>query len=165
MTPLTASNSLLDRLFPRQADNRFHGNRAALWLLGLFIALKFAMSVNSMVNTAAVAGRADGFPLESYGPEAMRAVLMLFALLGLGQLALTVIALTTVIRYRALVPLMYLVLIGEQLARRWIVQSYAITRTGNTAVAWYVNLGLIVVLTLGLVLSLLPSPRRHHCET
>ena len=31
---------MLERLFPRQVDNRFDGYRAALWLMGLLVALK-----------------------------------------------------------------------------------------------------------------------------
>lgn len=151
---------MLNRLFPKQVDNRFDGHRAALWLFGLFIALKFAMSVNSILNTASVAAGADGLPLDSFGPAAARTVLMLFALLSLGQLTLAVIALTTLIRYRAMVPFMYLVLLGEQLARRFIVQSYAVARTESTPVGWYVNFGLLALLTLGLVLSLIPTRQR-----
>ena len=89
---------MLNRLFPKQVDNTFDGNRAALWLLGLFIALKLVMSVNSILNTASVATSADGLPLDSFGPAAARTVLMLFAMVSLGQLTLAVIALTTLIR-------------------------------------------------------------------
>ena len=52
--------SLLARLFPRQADNRFDGHRAALWLLGLFVALKLVVGLNSILDTEAVAAGADG---------------------------------------------------------------------------------------------------------
>lgn len=152
--------ALLDRLFPGRIDNTFDGHRAALWLLGLFIALKLAMSVNSMLNTASVAASADGLPLDSFGPAAARAVLMLFALVALGQLTLAVIALIALIRYRAMVPLMYLVLLGEQLARRFIVQGYAVERTEGISAGWYVNIGLLALLTVGLVLSLMPGRRR-----
>jgi hypothetical protein len=151
---------MLNRLFPRQADNAFDGNRAALWLLGLFIALKLAMSVNSILNTASVASGADGLPLDSYGPAAAQTVLMLFALTALGQLALAAIALTVLIRYRALVPFIYLVLLGEQLARRFIVQDYSVVRTEGIPAGWYVTLGLLALLTLGLVLSLISTRRR-----
>jgi len=106
---------MLNRLFPRQVDNRFDGHRAALWLLGLFIALKLVMSVNSILNTASIA-TGDGIPLDSFGPAAAREVLTLFALMALGQLALALIALTALIRYRALVPVIYLLLLGERLA-------------------------------------------------
>jgi hypothetical protein len=150
----------MNRLFPTQVDNRFDGHRAALWLLGLLVALKLAMSANSILNTASVASGADGLPLDSFGPAAAQTVLMLFALLSLGQLTLALIALTILVRYRRMVPFMYLVLLGEQLARRFIVQSYAVARTESTPIGWYVNVGLLLLLTLGLVLSLMPTRPR-----
>ena len=150
---------MIERLLPRQVDNRFDGHRAALWLLGLFIALKLVMSVNSIFNTASVAAGADGIPLESFGPAAAREVLTLFALNALGQLALALIGLTILIRYRALVPFIYLVSLGEQLARRLIVQSHAAARA-ESAVAWYVIYGFLALAALGLVLSLIPRRKR-----
>jgi len=151
---------MFNRIFPRQADNTFGGYRAALWLLGLFIALKLAMSVNSMLDTASVAAGADGLPLDSYGPAAAQTVLMLFALTALGQLTITMFALVTLIRYRAMVPFIYLLLLGEQLARRLIVQGYAVPRTEGMPAGRYVTFGLLALLTLGLVLSLIPSRQR-----
>lgn len=151
---------MLDRLFPKQVDNSFDGHRSALWLLGLFIALKLVMSLNSILNTGSVAAGADGLPLDSFGPAAARTVLMLFALMALGQLVLAAVALTALIRYRAIVPLLYLLLFGEQLVRRLIVQSYAVARTESATAGWYVTYGLLALLALGLVLSLVPSRRR-----
>jgi hypothetical protein len=155
------SSHVLNRLFPRQADNRPDGHRAALWLLGLFVTLKLVMSVNSILNTASVATGGDGLPLDGFSPAAARTVLMLFALMSLGQLTLAVIALAILIRFRAMVPFIYLVLLCEHLARRFIVHSYAVPRTETTPVGWYVNLGLLVLLTIGLLLSLVPSRRRE----
>ena len=88
-------------------------------------------------------------------------MLLLFALMALGQLAITLIALIALIRYRALVPFIYLVLLGEQLARRLIAQSYAAPGAQITDIAWYVNYGLLTLLALGLVLSLIPGRREH----
>lgn len=152
--------TILNRLFPKQVDNRFDGYRAALWLLGLYVALKLAMGVNSILNTATVAAGADGIPLDSFGPAAARQVLVLFALTSLGQLVLALVALAVLIRYRAMVPFIYLVLIGESLARRLIVQSYDVARPESTPVGWYINMGLIALLAIGLLLSLMPRPER-----
>jgi len=148
---------MLSRILPSQADNRFEGLRPALWLLGLLILLKLAMSLNSIFNTAEVAAGADGIPLASYGPAAAREVLLLFALMALGHLVLTLIALVTLIRYRALVPFIYLVLLGEHLARRAIARSYAPPGAHGTDIAWVVNYGLLTLLILGLALSLIPA--------
>jgi hypothetical protein len=148
--------SMLLRLFPRQVDNNFAGHRAALWLLGLFVALKLVMSVNSIFNTESVAVGADGIALDSFGAAAAREVLTLFALTALGQLALALIAVAILIRWRALVPFIYLMLVGEQLSRRLIVQSYAMPRTESGTIGWALTLGLLAVLTLGLALALIP---------
>jgi hypothetical protein len=150
---------MLSRLFPAQADNRFGGYRAALWLLGLFIALKLVISLNSIFNTASVASGADGIALESFGPAAAREVLTLFALTALGQLTLTLVALVVLIRYRAMVPFIYLMLLAEALARRFIVQSYAVARTESAAAGSYINYAILALLALGLLLSLLPARR------
>ena len=150
-------SSLLDRLFPRQVDNRFDGHRSALWLLGLLVALKLIVSFNSIFNTALVAQGADGIPLDSFGPAAARQVLVLFALLALGQLMLALIALAALIRWRALVPFLYLVSLGEQIGRRLIVLTQPGPRPETTAVALYMTWGVLGLLMIGLLLSLLPA--------
>ena len=153
---------MLSRLFPRQIDNRFEGYRASLWLLGLLVALKLVVSLNSILNTESVAAGADGIPLDSFGPAAARAVLMLFALSALADLALALVAVTALIRWRAMVPFIYLVLLGEYLAGRFIIQSYEVARSGGISVG-YVNIAIMALLALGLALSLMrarqpPSP-------
>ncbi len=147
---------MLSRLLPPQADNRFGGQRAALWLLAVLVALKLVISVNSIFNTESVAVGADGIPLDSYGPAAARQVLILFALMALGHLALALTALTALLRYRTLVPLIYLLLLGEHLARRFIVQGYAAAGAGGSSYALYLNMGIAALLTIGLLLSLVP---------
>lgn len=150
---------LLDRILPRQVDNRFEGHRSALWLMGLLIALKLVVGVNSILNTASVARGADGIPLDRYGPAAAGEVVTLFALTALGQLMLALVALVALIRWRALVPFLYLVSLVEMLARRAIVATHEVAREAASPVAWYVTWGVLALLALGLALSLLPA--RH----
>jgi hypothetical protein len=149
--------AMLNRLFPAHVDNRFDGHRAALWLLGLLIALKLVVSLNSIFNTASVAQGADGIALDSFGPAAAREVLTLFALTALGQLVLASIALAALIRWRALVPFLYLVSLVEQIARRFIVEAHDVARSASSPVAWYVTYGILALLALGLALSLVPA--------
>ena len=151
-----AGTAMLERLLPRQLDNCFEGKRAALWLLGLYIALKLAMSVNSIFNAESVAAGADGIPLASYGPAAAREIVTLFALVGLGQLALAAVATIALIRYRAMVPLVLLLLLAEAFARRIIVLANEPIRTSAGSGALYINVALIGLLLAGLLLSLWP---------
>jgi hypothetical protein len=146
---------MVRRLFPVQADNRFEGYRAALGLLGTFVALKLVMSVNSIVNTASIAA-GDGIPLESFGPAAAREVLTLFALMALGQLMLALVALTVLVRYRALVPLICLLLLAERIAGRLIIWSRAEAGAESPPIVWIMAIALPTLLILALLLSLIP---------
>jgi len=150
---------MLERLLPRQFDNRFEGHRAGLWLLGLLLALKLVISVNSLLNTESVAAGADKFPLASYGADGANAVLMLFALHALAGLMLALIGVLALVRYRAMVPLVFVLLTAEQIMRRLIVQGYAIQRSEPTSAAVIVNMTLLGLLLLGLSLSLWPRKR------
>ena len=85
-------------LLPRRADNDYRGYKAALWIFGLILLLRVVMSVNSIFNGYLVASSADGIPLDSYTPAGARAVVSLFATLGLSQLALCVVGILVLIR-------------------------------------------------------------------
>jgi hypothetical protein len=145
---------MLERLFPRQVDNRFDGQRLALWLLALLIGLKLTVSLNSILNTASVAEGADGFPLASYGADGARAVLMLFAVGAVANLAAALFGLAVLVRWRAMVPFVYLLSLLEQGGRRLVVQSYAIERSQGMSGAAAINLAIFALLLAGLALSL-----------
>ena len=151
---------MIGRLFPQQLDNRFEGHRAALWLLGVYVALKLAMSANSIFNTASVAAGADGIPLDRFGPAAAQEVLTLFALVALGQLMLAILGVVALVRYRAIAPLLFVLLLGEAICRRLIVWSFAAERTAQGAGGWYINIGLLALLAAGLALSMIPRSAR-----
>lgn len=151
----------LSRLFPQQFDHRYEGRTAALWLLGLLIALKLVMSVNSILNTESVAAGADGIPLDSYGAPAARQVLLLFAMVALGQLAIALTALLALVRYRAMVPFAFLLLTAEHVGRRLIVWANSAPAPASAvSPGFYINIGLLILLLLGLGLSLWPKGRR-----
>lgn len=150
---------MFERLFPRQVDNRFDGHRAALWFLWAFVVIKLAMSTNSILNTARIV-TGDGIPLKSFGPAAAQQVLMLFALMALGQLALALVALTILVRYRALVPLICLLLLAERIASRLIIQSYSGLDATSPLIVWIMAVMLPALLVLALVFSLIPRRRR-----
>ena len=145
------------RLFPDRFDGRFAGRRAALWLLGLFLVLKLVMSVRSVVDPRAVAAGPDAFPLDRYGVEGADAVLMLFALNAYGQLALVLLGALALLRYRAMVPFVFLLLILDQAGRRIIVAAHEVERSAGSDGGFSINLALLILLLVGLGLSLWPA--------
>lgn len=151
--------TLFRRLFPDRFDDRLPGHAAALWLLGLYLALKTVMIVNSILNGASVAAGADGIPLERYGAEGAAAVLQLFALNAFGQLLPVLLGAIALLRYRSMVPLVYLLLLLDQAGRRLVVWNLDAARSGS-APGFYINLALVALLFLGLVLSL-AGPRQE----
>lgn len=156
---------MIERVFPRQFDNCFRGHRSALWLLGVLLGLKFVMSFNSIVFTTRIATKADGFPLASYGGDGARAVLMLFEMVALGQLALAAIGLCVLSKYRSMTSLIFLLLAAEQTGRILISRSYAVERAEAVPAGVYVNLALLALLLTGLALSLRRPGARNPAGT
>ena len=145
-------------LFPRRADNDYRGYKAALWIFGLILLLRVVMSVNSIFNGHLVASSADGIPLDSYTPAGSRAVVALFATLGLSQLALCFIGILVLIRYRSLIPFLFTLFLLEHLGRRLISHFLPVARVGQPP-AIVVNLILLSLMVVGLALSLLNPGR------
>jgi len=144
---------MLDPLLPPRFDNTYRGHRLALWLLGFLVFSKLAMGLNSVFNGHYVARTADGIPLDSYTPAGTQAVLFLFAAWGLGQAMLGVLGLTALLRYRAMVPFVFALLLLEHASRRLIALAIPIERVGSPS-GPLVNWVLLGVMVVGLALSL-----------
>src|SRR5262245_8565105 len=144
---------MLDRILPRTADNNYGGRRSALWILALVVFLKTAMSLNSIFNGRTVASSADGIPLDTFTPAGAQAVVTLFAIWGLAHLTICAMCVIVLVRYRALVPLMFALLLLEHVSRRVVVWLRPIARTGAPP-GLAVNLILLALIAAGLALSL-----------
>jgi hypothetical protein len=138
---------------PRVADNAYPGYKPGLWLFGLLILVRIAMSLNSIFNGPYVAVSADGIPLSAFGTDAAQTVVSLFAIWGLSQLTLALFCAVVLVRYRSLVPFMFGLLLLEQLSRRGILHFLPIARAG-TPPGFFVNVLLLAITLLGLGLSL-----------
>lgn len=144
---------MLNQLLPQRFDNTYRGHKLALWLFGLLVLVKTAMSVNSIFLGHKVATSADGIPLDTFPPAAAQTVLALFAIWGFAQLMICLLCTLVLSRYRALVPLMFAFLLLEHLGRKLVLQFIPIARIG-TPPGFYVNLALLAVMIAGLALSL-----------
>ena len=144
---------MFDRLLPRRVDNVYSGYQLALWLFALVIFMRVAISVNSIFRGYVVASEADGLPLGTFPPAAAQTVVSLFALLGLSHLMICLLSIVVLIRYRGMVPLMFALLLLENLSRKVILRFFPIVRTGRPP-GFYVDFALVGLMIVGLALSL-----------
>lgn len=150
---------MLSRIFPKQIDNTYLGHRIAIWLFVLIILAKLPMGVNSMINARVVVTAADGIPLDSYGAAGAQTVIALFSLWGLCTLLLALQSVLVLIRYRAMIPFMYLLLLTEQAGRKLLLLAHPIAKSGTPSVSYGINLTLLAMLLVGLFLSMYRSDR------
>jgi hypothetical protein len=143
----------IQRLFPKQIDNTYHGRKLAIWLLGFVVLFKIAQSISVISAGHFTATTADAIPLDSYSPEAAGTILSLFAISAVSRLILCLICVVAMFRYRSSIPSMFVLLAVDYLARTAAIYLIPIARSGPVAGAW-VNFGLFVLTAVGLVFSL-----------
>lgn len=144
---------MFSQLFPQRIDNTYRGHKLALWLFGLLMLMKTAMSVNSIFLGHKVATSADGIPLDTFPPAAAGTIISMFAIWGLAHLMICLLCVLVLFRYRAMVPLMFAFLLLEHLGRKLVLHYLTIARSGAPP-GNYVNLILLAVMIAGLTLSL-----------
>lgn len=146
---------MLSRIFPEQIGNRYRGNRLALWILAPIVLFNTAISLGAIFARDGGAQSADGIPLSSYPPDAAGAVIGVVAYLGLADLLLCFLFALTLLRYRAMVPLMYALIVVDSIGHRGIGWMKPIVRMAGTPTGSYVTQALFALSVLGFILSLL----------
>ncbi len=149
---------MLDRILPSQFDNAYPGLRAAIWLFVPLVLLRLVMGTNMMWHPQDIAMTADAIPLSGYSGGGAQAVVSLFAQIGLYRLLIALLTALALIRYRAMIPLLYLLLLLELLGSRLLDHFYPIAKpaaaSGGTGSA--LILGILALSLIGFVLSLMP---------
>lgn len=157
---------MLGRLFPKKIDNDYRGSWIALWLLAPVVLLKLAIGFNvggfnPYVSNRRVLISADGIPLDSFGAEAAQTVVYFGASWGLSMTLLCVLAIIAFIRYRAMIPLVYLLFAAEQIGRKAMSTHYFPSDgSGAMSIGAMINWGFTGALAVGFVLSLVPRRKR-----
>lgn len=160
---------MLERLFPKTVDNTYRGRSAAIWLLAAIVLIKGLMGLNvaglnPFVSNQFVLRVADHIPIDSYGDEAAAAVTFMFAAWGLALLTLSLFCAVVLVRYRAAIPMAYLLLLIEQAGRKGLSFLYPVARgvpLGEISSGVVINWLLTVGLALGLILALSPGRRQE----
>ena len=149
---------MLERLLPSKVDNDYRGHALALWL---FVPITIVTLGRSLAHIFLGDGGAQSIatiPLDSFSPGGSDAVITMFAMWGLSQLLIGVLYVLVLVRYRTLLPLMYLSLAFEYLGRMAIGTWKPLT-TLQTPPGASANIVFSVVGIAMLILSLRNRPK------
>ena len=76
------------------------------------------------------------------------------------SLILALVGVVALVRYRAMIPFVYLTLASEHVARHLIVQGYSVERSEPATAAHLITYGMLALVLIGLALSLIPTRNR-----
>ena len=152
---------MLNKIFPPVADNNFNGHKIALWGFILFTLLMTWRSILHMFfEKYGFHEIANFLPIEG-DPDPMLLIYRFFSLWGFVQLIFCLVCWVVIFRYRALIPLMYLLWLfewgfrtfGYPLIREEITiqGTYTLGATPGEVGAPYATFLLIILFSLSLV--------------
>ena len=137
--------SALSVLFPAQADNTIRGGKVPVAIFALLAVISFIRSWIHILAPDGGAGSIAGMDLSVAGAGG---IVFAFGLWGSSQLIYALIQLAVAIRYRSLVPAMYLLLFVETLLRMLVghIKPVTFAHTPPGAIGNYVLLPLSLLM-------------------
>ncbi len=141
------------RLFPSPLNNDYRGALIALYLFIPLTALTVWRSFHHLLAADGGAQSIATIPLDTFSADGSAAVIGAFSLWGLSQLIIGILYVVSLIRYRRLLPLLYLLLMVEYLMRELIVGFKPIP-TAGTAPGGVINIPLVIVSALMLIVAM-----------
>ncbi len=151
------------KLLPAVVDNQFRGIKLSQYA---FLLITAATIVRSLIHVFAADGGAQSIatiPLNAYPADAAATVVLMFSLWGLSQLLMGIVYLGVYVKYKSLIPMMYVLMIIEYAMRIVIGQMKPIVTVG-TAPGSIGNWIMIPVCAVLLVLSLLPGKAKEKTD-
>lgn len=142
--------ALFEIILPAKMDNTIRGIQLPLYVFAVYAVISTVRSFIHLLAPDGGAGSIAGMDLAVTGAGE---VIFAFALWGSSQLLLALIQLLVVIRYRSLIPFMYLLLILEVLLRELVghIKPVVFAHTPPGAIGDQVILvlaGIMLVLSL-----------------
>ncbi|MCX5481607.1 hypothetical protein OSH08_21595 [Kaistia geumhonensis] len=139
-------------ILPPQIDNRFPGRRLVVAVFALITAMTIGRSLVHMFAPDGGAQSVAHIPLDTYPAAASNAVVFLFSFWGLSQLMMGLVYIVALLRYRALIPLL-LVLIFVEYAGRITIGHIRVIETTATAPGAILDYVMVLLTLVLLVLS------------
>jgi hypothetical protein len=150
---------MLQRLLPTVVDNRFDGHPAAVWLFVPLALMKLALGFAHMLRADGGAQSVSHMPLDLYPEGAAQNIVGLMARMGLEQGLLGLVFVLVLLRYRALIPLMYGLMVLHYVGAK-VVGAMKPLALAAPSGASNMHLVTAVLAVFGFVLALAPRGER-----
>ncbi|MCJ2376994.1 hypothetical protein LNL84_09120 [Vibrio sp. ZSDZ34] len=131
-------------IFPKVIDNHYQGAKLSQYLFYFLTAVTLWRSQHHLLAADGGAQSIATIPLNTFSSGATSTIVGVFALWGLSQLLIAFIYLLVSIRYRSLIPLMYIIMIVEY-AGRLAIGMYKPVVTAGDAPGALINLPMVLV--------------------
>ena len=116
--------TILETILPAKIDNVIRGTKIPFYIFAVYALVSAARSCIHLLSADGGAGTIAGMDLSVAGAEG---IIFAFALWGSSQLLFAILQLLVVIRYRALIPFMWLMLMLEVLLRELVGKMRPVT--------------------------------------
>ena len=142
-----------NKILPSTIDNNYTGHKIALSFFYLITAVTIVRSCIHIFKDDGGAQSIATIPLDSYTQGGAEAVIFIFAYWGLSQLMFGLLQGIIALKYRSLIPLMYLFLLFEYVAR-YGISLFKSLETSGQAPGGVANYVLPIILVIMFFLSI-----------
>ena len=108
---------MFHKILPPIIDDNYKGNKIALWFFYLITAVTVVRSCIHIFKYDGGAQSIATIPLDTFTEGGAAVVILIFAYWGLSQLMFGIIQVIVALKYKSLIPLMYLMLVFEWAGR------------------------------------------------
>lgn len=156
-----SKNKIINRILPQNINNTYLGYDLAKYVFYVLTAITLWRSQHHLFSPDGGAQSIATIPLDTFTSSGAAAVIGVFGLWGLSQLIIGILYLLTSLRYRALIPLMYILMCVEYCVRAYYFPIFKPIPTAGTAPGALGNLPLIMISLTMLILSLLTPKKKR----
>ena len=153
--------TIIERIFPKELNNDYKGYKFVLYVFFALTVLTLWRSQHHLFSADGGAQTIATIPLDTFTTSGAAAVIGVFGLWGLSQLIIGMIYLIVSLRYRAMIPLMYLLMFVEYFVRTVYFPLAKPIPTAGTAPGATGNLPLMIIAFVMLGFSVI-TPRKSN---
>lgn len=146
---------IINTVFPRTINNNYKGLKIALYFFYFLTLVTLWRSQHHLFAADGGAMSIASIPLDNFTSDGEMAVIGVFSLWGLSQLIIGFIYIAVALRYRTLVPFMYLLMFFEYIMRTIYISNFKPIPTLETAPGAIGNIILIIIVPILFTLSII----------